>query len=138
MPVNVELIHTEGYGLEAEVVFGDTKLTIMDAFSVPDKMHAPGLLEDVGFCANEFSGPSWEEIFQGNPTKEKKLERLSGWSYFGYGEIVSINPTSVDFGIFTLEAGPRTNDARCIGEFVKVHIDRSKRFVRDSVPGLDM
>ena len=128
MPVNVELIHTEGYGLEAEVVFGDTKLTVMDAFSVPDKMHAPGLLEDVGFCANEFSGPSWEEIFQGNPTKEKKLERLSGWSYFGYGEIVSINPTSVDFGIFTLEAGPRTNDARCIGEFVKVHIDRSKRF----------
>ena len=128
--MNAELIHTEGCGLEAEVVFADTKLTVMDAFSAPEKMHDPGPLEDIEFCANEFSDLSWEEIFQGNPTKEKKLVLLSGWSYLGYGEIVSINPTSVDFGIFTLEAGPRTNDARCIGEFVKLHIDRLDLLVR--------
>ncbi len=47
-----------------------------------------------------------------------------GWKYEGYGEVVGVNPTVVDFGILTLSAGPPTHDKRCIGEFVRVLIDR--------------
>ena len=30
----------------------------------------------------------------------------------------------VDFGLLQLEVGPRTRDQRCVGEFVKIKIDR--------------
>ena len=63
-------------------------------------------------------------MFSGNPDHDKRLVHIDGWKYEGYGEIVSVDPTVIDFGIIQLEAGPNTHDQRCIGEYVMVIIDR--------------
>ena len=122
--MEVELIHTQGMGLEAEVVLNGQKLVVMDSFSPPLAPMSPGNLKNPMFSANEFSDQSWEDMFSGNPDRDKRLEHIDGWKYIGYGEIVSVNPTILDLGGIQLEAGPNTHDKRCIGEYIKVIIDR--------------
>ena len=122
--MKVELIRTQGMGLEAEVVLNGQKLVVMDSFSPPLAPLNPGNLTDPHFSANEFSDQSWEEMFSGNPDRDKRLKHIDGWKYVGYGVIVSVNPTILDLGIIQLEAGPNTHDQRCIGEYIMVIIDR--------------
>jgi hypothetical protein len=122
--MEVELIHTQGMGLKAEVVLNGQKLVVMDSFSPPLAPMAPGNLKSPQFSANEFSDQSWEDMFSGNPDCAKRLEHIDGWKYIGYGEIVSLNPTILDLGGIQLEAGPNTHDQRCIGEYIMVIIDR--------------
>lgn len=59
-----------------------------------------------------------------------KLVQLLGWRYLGYGRVVRIKPTAVDFGLFSFEVGPPTNNSRCVGEHVQVKIDDSRRFLK--------
>lgn len=66
----------------------------------------------------------FETIFSGNPNKEKKLVKVSDWEYEGYGQITGINPVTIDFGDFELEAGEWVNDNRVIGEFIYWKIER--------------
>ncbi len=122
--MTVELLPTQGLALEAEITVDGVPLTVMDAFSSPLTPLAPGPIEKPQFLANEFSAQTWEETFSGNPDCEKGLKRIRSWTYWGYGRIVGINPTVVDFGIMQLEAGPRTHDERCVGAFIRVLIDR--------------
>lgn len=122
--MNVELLRTDGTGLEAEVVVNGEKLTVMDAFSPPLAPIGPGQLRNAEFCANVFTEQTWEDIFSGNPGNLKMLKHVHGWTYEGYGQITAINPTVIDFGVLTLETGPPTHDERCIGEFVRLVIDR--------------
>lgn len=117
-------MRTEGYGLEADITLDGVPLTVMDAFSPPLAPLPPGPIEHARFSANEFSAQTWEEIFSGNPHGERSLKRIRGWSYWGYGLIIAVNPMVVDFGILQLEAGPRTHDERCVGASVRVLIDR--------------
>ena len=124
MPVIVNLVRTEGWGLEAEVILEGQKLTVMDTFSPASQPAPPGQLENVQFVANEFTPQTWEEIFSGNPHRLKTLKQARGWRYEGYGEVIGVNPMRIDFGILTLQAGPHTHDERCVGEFVRLWIDR--------------
>ena len=122
--MEVELIHTHGMGLAAEVVLNGQKLVVMDSFSSPLAPMSPGNLKNPQFSANEFSHQSWEDMFSGNPDRDKRLEHIDGWKYIGYGEIVSVNPTILDLGDIQLETGPNTHDQRCIGEYIMIIIDR--------------
>lgn len=49
---------------------------------------------------------------------------MTGWTYLGYGQVIQVSPMIVDFGMVQLEVGPHTRDQRCVGEFVKIKIDR--------------
>lgn len=69
-------------------------------------------------------GLEFETIFSGNPNKEKKLVKVSDWEYEGYGQIIGINPVTIDFGDFELEAGDWVNDNRVVGEFIYWKIAR--------------
>lgn len=89
------LIRTEGYALEAEIEVGGCRLCVMDGFSHYERPAPPGVLKRAQFSVLEVKQLSWEEVFSGNPSREKRLERLSGWSYSGYGEVVAISPSDV-------------------------------------------
>lgn len=122
--MKVELIRTEGVGLEAEILVNGQKLFVMDEFSPSDIPASPCELSNPQFGAIGFTNQSWEDMFSGNPDHDKRLKHIEGWKYEGYGEIVSVDPTIVDFGTLRLEAGPITHDQRCIGEHIMVIIDR--------------
>ena len=64
-----------------------------------------------------------ERTMLGNSKKEKKLVPEGEWSYLGYGQIISHNPTIVDFGGVNLEIGLDA-DASSIGQFIVWKIDR--------------
>jgi hypothetical protein len=120
--MQVEVIQTDGYGLEAQVRVGTLILTVMDDFSA-----LPQEVIDYGepvFSNLTVEGYSWEVMFSGNPGREKKLVNLQGWAYEGFGQIVSIKPVVVDFGPFCLELGDFTNDERCVGEWIVERIGR--------------
>lgn len=67
----------------------------------------------------------WEIVFSENNKKKKGLEPALGFcSYYGYGEIESINPVIADFRSLKLDLGDWTNDERIIGEFIYWKINR--------------
>jgi hypothetical protein len=122
--MEVNLIKTEGYALEAQVEYAGTVLHVMDEFSPPGERSAPGSIRQAEFSYETFEALTWEETFSGNPRCRKELEHIAGWSYLGYGQIVSVDPVRIDFGILEMEDPLSTHDERCIGEFVCVKIDR--------------
>lgn len=67
---------------------------------------------------------SWDDVFSGNPDQLKKLEKISGWSYKAYGEIINVNPIIVDCGSAQFEDVVDTHDPRCVGEFIAFTIRR--------------
>ncbi|UOK42103.1 MULTISPECIES: hypothetical protein [Flavobacterium] len=67
----------------------------------------------------------WNVIFSENKEKIKSLILEKGLcSYLAYGQIVSINPTVVDFGDIIMEIHLPTNDEKVIGEYIYWRIDR--------------
>lgn len=67
----------------------------------------------------------WNVIFSENKEKIKSLILENGLcSYLAYGQIVSINPTVVDFGDIIMEIHLPTNDEKVIGEYIYWKIDR--------------
>ena len=67
----------------------------------------------------------WSIIFSENKEKIKcLLLDNENCSYLAYGQIISINPTIVDFGDIKMEIDLSTNDERVIGEYIYWKIDR--------------
>ena len=67
----------------------------------------------------------WEAIFSKNDAKKKTIESSNKeCSYSAYGQILSVNPVSVDFGDIKLRLGEWTNDERVVGEFIYWKINR--------------
>lgn len=67
----------------------------------------------------------WSVVFSENKEKTKNLiidNELC--SYLAYGQIISINPTVVDFGDIVMEIHLSTNDEKVIGEYIYWKIDR--------------
>ncbi len=132
--MSVKIINTEGYGLLAEVEVNGRRLHVMDDFSsLPGELCQrrgifPGKL--MHNCQPEFDfleseEPwTWEDMFLGNPKREKRLVRTGDWAYDAYGTVISIKPVVVDFGAIQLEIGDFTQDPRCVGEWVLVKIAR--------------
>jgi len=116
-----QLLSTEGYGLAARFRLKGKEYGAMDDFTAfpPD---------GVDWSSPEFSilrlrEQAWDSMFRGNPERRKELIPTGQWSYYGYGEIVSVRPVVVDFGDFTFDIGDITSDQRCVGEFIHVIID---------------
>jgi hypothetical protein len=64
------------------------------------------------------------EAFSGNSECVKRLVHKSNWSYDGYGQIISINPTIVDFGEISLKVGLQELTKEDIGRYIYWAIDR--------------
>jgi len=128
--MNIEILTTEGRGLEARIGVGGLVLVVMDDFSATPA-------EAIDLDSPEFSyltveEGTWEERFSGNPSKQKKLVSTGGWSYDGYGQIVSIRPVITDFGLFKLDIGDFANDERCVGAWIRERIERLDLTFRSS------
>ena len=67
----------------------------------------------------------WEVIFSENKDQLKTIKADNGYcTYVAYGQILSINPVTVDFGDLVMEIGEWTNDERVVGEFIYWKINR--------------
>lgn len=116
--LDATLLHTEGFGLNAQIEVSGQRLYVLDTFSEPGAPKRPGPLGRAELPADDFGGSSWAEMFAGNPSRKKGLVHVGGGRYLGYGEIVGLRPTVTDVGVFAFEVGPATSDARCLGAFI--------------------
>ncbi len=128
----VEFLRTEGEYLLTEVRVDGQALGVMAEFSpLPPGEWERSHFEFSALTADDDDdADGWEKTFGGNPERVKRLVRTGHWSYDGYGQIVSIQPVVVDFGVLSLELGDWTHDARCIGEYVFVPIARLNLHIR--------
>ena len=122
--MEVRMEHTAGLGKLAEVWAGARLLTVCDGVSAPDRPRSPGVLENVEFRYATMSGFSWPEAVGGNPDRKKDLTPVRRWSYVGYGQILSVMPVVIDFGLLRMEDANWTTDDGLVGEYVRVPIDR--------------
>lgn len=124
-PMRVSLISTEGPWLEASLRTPNGIIHVMDEFSI-DERSAPCLAEEfeIDLSALLDEEESWESIFAGNPDCHKMLERISGWSYRAFGEVLSVDPVIVDCGVMQIPDAFHSNDPRVIGSFVAFTVTR--------------
>lgn len=95
----------------------------MDQFEGEDL--CPGDEIDVEISVGLYDdNESWETIFNGNPQKEKKIERLGGWRYRVFGVVCAVSPVLVDAGQMQLEVPVTTHDEKVIGEFIAFRVER--------------
>ena len=116
--------HTEGLGRTAQVWVDGQLLTVCDSLSTRAERCEPGPLENVRFSYPSLEGFSWDRAARGNPSGKTRLDPVRKWSYVGYGKVVAIMPTTIDFGLLTMEDPNWTTDEKLIGRYVKVVIDR--------------
>jgi len=116
--------YTAGRGRKAEVWVDGNLMTVCDNLSEKGKKCPPGPLEDFRFSYMSVECPDWDDAAKANRSKRKRLEKVRGWSYTGYGQIVSVMPVVVDFGLLTMEAPHWASDERLVGSYVEVAIDR--------------
>jgi hypothetical protein len=122
--VKVLLLHTEGYGREAEIEVDGFRLRVMDAVSEPDQPAAPGPIEAPVFSAIVVAPDSWPRAIRENAECARRLEPLWGWRHRGFAEIVSLEPLRADLGALVLELDLPPDPARRCGDFVALAIDR--------------
>ena len=112
-------------GLPSVVEIDGISYVAMDCIGYGGPKVSEGDLIEAEFTVGiEDSDESWDNVFNGNPERIKKLICIKGWSYRAYGEIISINPVVVDCGVAKFEDAIDTLDPRCIGEFVAFNIKR--------------
>ena len=99
-------------------------LTVCDNLSGRDQKCPPGPLENVRFSYMSIESPNWAEAIKANKAKRKRLEKVRAWSYTGYGQVVSVMPVVVDFGLLCMEDPNWATDEGLVGNYVKVAIDR--------------
>jgi len=122
--MNVRMEHTKGRGAEADVWVDGALLTVCDGLSESGKPCRPGVIEDARFRYVTESPPPVEELLAGNPKHEKGLDPVRSWTYVGYGQIVDIMPTVIDFGVVRMECPQWLTDSGVIGQYVRVPVDR--------------
>jgi hypothetical protein len=116
--------YTEGLGREAQVWVYDELLTVCDGISSPSNPCPPGLLEDAAFKYVAQQGFSFEQAIHENPSRKKLLEHIHRWTYVGYGQVVSIMPVVIDFGLLKMEDPNWSTNESLVGQFLAVALDR--------------
>ena len=122
--MEVRMEHTEGFARKAEVLVDDESLIVCDGVSTPARRCGPGVIENVKFSYPSLEGFQWSQAVRENPSNKVLLEHVSGWSYIGFGRVVSIMPVTIDFGMLELEDPNWSDDKNLAGKYVKVSIDR--------------
>ena len=122
--MDVRMEHTAGRGREAEVWLGASLLTVCDGISTAEARTPPGPVECVRFRYQTESPLPVAKMLAGNPKQEKGLTPIRSWAYTGYGQIVSLMPTVIDFGLLRMEDPNWLTDPELIGKHVSVPIDR--------------
>src|SRR5881394_57259 len=122
--MRAKILRTAGYCLEALAEIDSESYLVMDEVTSDDAHPASvsGKTFDVEFTYLMDGNETWEEMFSGNPARRKGLERIEGWKYRAYGEIVSVDPVFVDCGVAKLERPFSTHDERVLGEFVSFEV----------------
>jgi len=115
---------TRGLGKEAQVWVDGRLLTVCDGLSQANQPCPPGILHNVRFTYVTLEGFTWEQALRGNPARRKQLEPVRRWSYAGYGQVLSILPVMVDFGLLVMEDPHWTYEERMAGRYVRIPIDR--------------
>ena len=114
--MKARFISTEGDYLEAKIEIDGTIFSVMDDFN--GKTCEIGDEIDISLSESITDPGVWDDIFNSNPDKEKKLINTGGWEYLCLGEVIAVSPVTVDCDIMKIEEPFFTNDRRCIGEFV--------------------
>jgi len=122
--MEVRMESTRGLGREAEVWVGGHLLTVCDGVSDPAHKCLPGLLENVAFSYVAVEPVRWDEAAKANRGEKKSLNHLRGWSYQGYGQVISVMPVVIDFGFLKMTDPGWTTDEDLVGCYVKLMIDR--------------
>jgi hypothetical protein len=118
-------LSTNGPYLEAKIEVAGQRLVVMDELTLDVRSAPhPGDEIEIDLSAEIDPEESWEAIFAGNPQKLIGLERLDGWRYAAYGQIVSITPVVVDCGVIKVSDVVHTNDDRVVGEYVGFTVTR--------------
>lgn len=123
--------HTEGFARKAEVLLDNESLIVCDGVSTPEARRRPGVLDNVRFSYPSLEGFQWPQAIRDNPSNRVRLEHVRGWSYVGFGRVLSIMPVTIDFGMIQLEDPNWSDDESLAGEYVKVMIDRLDMSIDD-------
>ena len=118
--------NTEGDYLLAELDINGKPFVVMDEFG--GEWLKDGDIVQVELMNSVSDNLIWETVFSANPEHKRELEHISGWAYFAYGEIVSVNPMMCDCGLVILEGPFDTNDQCCVGEFIGFRVSRLTAF----------
>ena len=129
--MEVRMEHTEGFARKAEVLVDGESLIVCDGVSAPERRCAPGVIENVKFSYPSLEGFQWSRAVGENPSHKVRLEHVLGWSYVGFGRVISIMPVTIDFGMLELEDPNWSDDKNLEGKYVKVSIDRLDLSVDD-------
>ena len=122
--MRASFISTEGTYLKAKVLIDGVEYFVMDEITLDDQS-SPRVGDEFEIDLHtELADESWEEIFSGNSDKRIGLDHIEGWRYRAFGKIVSINPVSIDCGLYIEDDVIDTNDSRVIGEYVSFTIER--------------
>jgi len=129
--MEVRMEHTEGFARKAEVLVDGESLIVCDGVSTPELRCAPGVIENVKFSYPSLEGFQWSGAVRDNPSHKVRLEHVRGWSYVGFGRVVSIMPVTIYFGMLELEDPNWSDNENLVGKYVKVSIDRLDLSVDD-------
>lgn len=116
--------HTEGLGRVAEVWVDGTLLTVCDGISAQGVKCSPGPLEHVSFRLSRDEGLDWNEAVLNNRYKKISFDHVDGWSYYGFGRVLSVMPVVMDFGLFSLSDPEWSTDSGLVGLYVAVPVSR--------------
>jgi hypothetical protein len=114
----------EDEGLQATIEIEGKQFIAMDCFGYTCRVKEGEILDVELEIGLDDRSETWEDIFNGNPAKERKLVQVKDWSYKAYGKIIDLNPVVVDCGVVKFEDVIQTNDRRCVGEYISFSIDR--------------
>lgn len=122
--MEVRMEHTEGLGKLAEVWADGRLLQVCDGVSAPGRRVPAGVMKNVEFRYVTMAGFSWPQAVRGNPDRKKDIAPVRRWSYVGYGQVLSVMPVVIDFGLLRMEDANWTTDEGLVGQYVRVPIDR--------------
>ncbi len=122
--MEIRMEHTEGLGRLAEVWVDETLLAVCDGVSKAGRRARAGVIEGVAFQYVCQQGFSLADAAADNVGQKKYLDPVRQWAYVGYGQIVSIMPVIVDFGLLQMLDPNWVTDESLIGRYVAVPIDR--------------
>ena len=123
--MKAKLISSNGTYLEALIEIEGKEYCVMDELTLDvESMPKEGEYFALQFSNMLCDDETWESMFQGNPDNLKCLVQIAGWKYRAYGQIISIDPVTVDCGVLVDEDVIQTNDPRVVGEFIAFTISR--------------